>query len=53
MKAKAAIVTVFALVLAAAVVCGEQYRLRTQAATNDHAALEAVHVAAHEVDVTN
>ena len=53
MKAKAAIVSVFALVLAAAAVCGEQYRLKTEAATNDHATLDAVHVVAQEVDVTN
>ena len=31
MKAKAAIVTVFALVLAAALVCGEQHRLSEEA----------------------
>jgi ABC-type glycerol-3-phosphate transport system substrate-binding protein len=53
MKAKSAIVSVFALVLAAAAVCGEQYRLRTEAAKSDDPTLEVIHVAAQEVDVTN
>lgn len=53
MKAKAAIVSVFALVLAAAAVCGEQYRLRVEAAVDDGVALKPTHVAMEEVDVTN
>lgn len=53
MKAKAAIVTVFALVLAAAAVCGEQYRLQTETAVDDGTAGEPVHIAKNEVDVTN
>jgi len=52
-KAKAAIVSVFALVLAAAAVCGEQHRLRLEAAVDDGAALKPAHVAMKEVDVTN
>ena len=44
MKAKAAIVTVFALVLAAAAVCGEQHRLSVEAAMNDDAPSKTVHV---------
>jgi hypothetical protein len=52
MKAKAAIVTVFALVLAAAVVCGEQHRLEA-AAAGENATVEALQTAAKEVDVTN
>ncbi len=44
MKAKATIVTVFALVLAAAAVCGEQHRLRVEAAMDDDASLKTVHV---------
>ena len=53
MKAKAAIVSVFALVLAAAVVCGEQHRLRVEAAVDDDAAVKELHVATKEVHVTN
>jgi hypothetical protein len=53
MKAKAAIVTVFALVLAAAAVCGEQHRLRVEAAMDDDAPLKTVHVSTKKVDVTN
>jgi hypothetical protein len=53
MKAKAVIVTVFALVLAAAAVSGEQYRLHTAAAVDDHATLKQAHIATKEVDVTN
>jgi hypothetical protein len=52
-KAKAAIVTVFALVLAAAAVCGEQYRLEAQAAVKDDAGSTRAKIAAREVDVTN
>ena len=53
MKAKAAIVTVFALVLAAAAVCGEQYRLQAEAALDDSAVVKPVRIATTEVDVTN
>jgi hypothetical protein len=53
MKAKAAIVSVFALMLAAAAVCGEQYRLRAEATVDDGAAAKQVRVATNEVDVTN
>ena len=53
MKAKAAIVSVFALVLAAAAICGEQHRLRVQAAVEDTAAPNPVQTATREVDVTN
>jgi hypothetical protein len=53
MKAKAVIVSVFALVLAAAAVCGEQRRLSVAAAVNDHATSSSLHVATKEVDVTN
>jgi hypothetical protein len=53
MKAKAAIVSVFALMLAAAAVCGEQYRLRAEATVADDAAAKSVRVATNEVDVTN
>ena len=53
MKAKAAIVSVFALVLAAALVCGEQHRLRVEAAMNDSAELKPARVVTNEVDVTN
>lgn len=53
MKAKAAIVSVFALVLAAAAVCGEQHRLRLQAAVDDNATFKPVQTATREVDVTN
>ncbi len=53
MKAKAAIVTVFALVLAAAAVCGEQRRLHEEAAATDIAAEKAIRAVAEEVDVTN
>ena len=53
MKAKAVIVTVFALVLAAAAVSGEQYRLRAAAAVDDDPALKQVRIATKEVDVTN
>ena len=53
MTAKAVIVSVFALVLAAAAVCGEQHRLRVEAAVDDHAAVKSVHIATNEVDVTN
>jgi hypothetical protein len=52
-KAKAAIVSVFALMLAAAAVCGEQYRLHSEAAVDDAATVESVRVATNEVDVTN
>ena len=53
MKAKAAIVSVFALMLAAAAVCGEQYRLHGEAAVDDGAAVKSVQFATNEVDVTN
>ena len=53
MKAKAAIVTVFALVLAAAAVCGEQHRLRLESVVGDGAALKPAYVAMKEVNVTN
>jgi hypothetical protein len=53
MKAKAVIVSVFALVLAAAAVCGEQHRLRVEAAVDDDAAIKSMHIATKEVDVTN
>ncbi len=53
MKAKAVIVSVFALLLAAAAVCGEQHRLRVQAAQDDDATFKHVHIATKEVDVTN
>lgn len=53
MKAKAVIVSVFALMLAAAAVCGEQYRLHNAAAVDDNAALKQALIAAKEVDVTN
>ena len=53
MKAKAVIVSVFALVLAAAAVCGEQYRLQTAAAMDDNAPVKQARIAMKEVDVTN
>jgi hypothetical protein len=53
MRAKAAIVTVFALVLAAAAICGEQYRLGMESAVQDNAASTRMKIAAREVDVTN
>lgn len=53
MKAKAAIVSVFALVLAAAAVCGEQYRLYGEAAVDDDPVPQRANVVAKEVDVTN
>lgn len=53
MKAKAAIATVFALVLAAAAVCGEQYRLGTESAFNKDAVPKPAKIAARELDVTN
>lgn len=53
MKAKAAIVTVFALVLAAAAVCGEQYRLEMESAVNNDTAATKTKIAARTVDVTN
>ncbi|HSN52150.1 MAG TPA: hypothetical protein VLS87_06430 [Woeseiaceae bacterium] len=53
MKAKTAIATVFALVLAAAAVCGEQYRLQGEVVEDDGAAIQSVQVATNEVDVTN
>ena len=53
MKAKAVIVSVFALVLAAAAVCGEQHRLQVSAAVDDSATSKQLRVAAKEVDVTN
>ncbi len=53
MRAKAAIVTVFALVLAAAAVCGEQYRLGMESAVKDNTASTRTKIAAREVDVTN
>ena len=53
MKAKATIVSLFALVLAAAVVSGEQRRLCVEAAVDDDAAFEPLHIATIEVDVTN
>jgi hypothetical protein len=53
MRAKAAIVTVFALVLAAAAICGEQYRLGTESAVKDNAESMRTKIAAREVDVTN
>lgn len=39
--------------LAAAAVCGEQYRLRAEATVDDGAAAKQVRVATNEVDVTN
>ena len=39
--------------LAAAAVCGEQYRLHTEAAVADRIAPEPLRVATNEVDVTN
>jgi len=53
MKAKAVIVSVFALVLASAAVCSEQYRLHAAAAVDDTAELKQVRIATKEVDVTN
>ena len=53
MKAKAAIVTVFALVLAAALVCGEQHRLSEEAMAAKNGTVKVVRAAAKEVDVTN
>ena len=53
MRAKAAIVTVFALVLAAAAVCGEQYRLGMESVVKNDAASTRAKIAAREVDVTN
>ena len=53
MKAKAAIVTVFALVLAAALVCGEQHRLSEEAVAAEHGTVKAIRTATKEVDVTN
>jgi hypothetical protein len=53
MKAKAAIVSIFALVLAAAVISGEQHRLRTEAAADGEARIERLHIATKEYDVTN
>ena len=53
MKAKAVIVSVFALMLAAAAVCGEQYRLRAEAPVDGAAAVKSVRIATNEVDVTN
>jgi hypothetical protein len=53
MKAKAAIVSVFALMLAAAAVCGEQYRLRADAAAEDGAAPGTANVITKEVHATN
>ncbi len=53
MKAKAVIVSVFALLLAAAAVCGEQHRLGVQAAVDDDATFKRVHIGTAEVDVTN
>jgi hypothetical protein len=53
MKAKAVIVSVFALVLASAAVCSEQYRLHAAAAVDDNAELKQVRIATKEVDVTN
>jgi hypothetical protein len=53
MKAKAAIVSIFALVLAAALVSGEQHRLRSKAAVDGDAGIERLHIATKEVDVTN
>jgi len=52
-KAKAVIVSVFALMLAAAAVCGEQYRLRAEAPVDGAAAVKSVRIATNEVDVTN
>jgi hypothetical protein len=52
-RAKAAIATVFALVLAAAAVCGEQYRLETESAVNNDSAAKPARVAARDFDVTN
>ncbi|MDH3587306.1 MAG: hypothetical protein OEQ30_09480 [Gammaproteobacteria bacterium] len=53
MKAKAVIVSVFALALAAAAVCGEQHRLHEEAVVDHHAAIKSMHIATKEVDVTN
>ena len=53
MKAKAAIVTVFAIALAAAAVCGEQYRLDAEAAVDDGTPVAPMRIATNEVDVTN
>ena len=53
MKAKAVIVSVFALVLASAAVCSEQYRLHAAGAVDDNAEMKQVRIATKEVDVTN
>ena len=53
MRAKAAIATVFALVLAAAAVCGEQYRLGVDSVVNNGTASKSAKIAARELDVTN
>lgn len=53
MKAKAVIVSVFALVLASAAVCSEQHRLQAAAAVDDNAELKQARIRAKEVDVTN
>ena len=53
MKAKAVIVSVFALVLAPAAISGEQYRLCTEAAVDGSAPTQQVHTVTREVDVTN
>jgi hypothetical protein len=53
MNAKAVIVTVFALMLVAAAVCGEQYRLHTAAAADVDVVLKQARSATKEVDVTN
>ena len=42
-----------AIVLAAAAVCGEQYRLDAEAAVDDGTADAPVRIAKNEVDVTN
>ena len=53
MRAKAAIVTVFALVLAAAAICGERYRLGMESAVQDNTASTRTKIAAREVNVAN
>jgi hypothetical protein len=53
MKAKAAIVSVFALVLAAAAISGERHRLREEGAAADNATVKTFRTSAKEVDVTN
>ncbi len=53
MKAKAVIVSVFALALASAAVCSEQYRLHAAEAVDDDVELKQARIVTKEVDVTN